>query len=124
MPSIVSFIITYQSDLAVLAQLIAALHQQGICVLVVDNGSAENIANWNEQLKPRARRIFALGDQPRHCPCTQQRDRLGQPQGARYVLLVDQDSIPAPGMVAMLLATYVGCDVLAQPRGLSFRWIT
>lgn len=60
MPSIVAVIITYQPDLAVLAQLIAALHQQGTCVLVVDNGSAENIANWNEHLTPRAHRIHLL----------------------------------------------------------------
>lgn len=102
MPSIVSVIITYQPDLAVLAQLIAELHQQGTCVLVVDNGSAENIANWNEQLTPRAHRIIALGDNLGIARAHNIGIDWANAQGARYVLLMDQDSIPEPGMVEAL----------------------
>lgn len=102
MPPIVSIIVTYQPELPVLEQLIAVLHQQGTRVLVVDNGSIENIAGWNAQLETRAHTVVALGKNLGIAAAHNIGIHWAKEQDARYVLLMDQDSIPEPGMVDAL----------------------
>ncbi len=102
MHSIVSVIITYQPDLTVLRQLVAALRDQGTCVLVVDNGSEENVGHWNADQTPGAHHVIELGSNHGIAHAHNVGIDWARSQDARYVLLMDQDSIPAPGMVAAL----------------------
>lgn len=111
--SIVSVVITYQPNLAVLAELIAALNAQGTCVLVVDNGSAEKITGWNASQTSRAHHVIELGSNYGIAYAHNIGIDWARAQGARYVLLMDQDSIPTTGMVAALLQQAEQVDRLA-----------
>lgn len=80
---------------------------QVLAVVIVDNGSLCDLAAWNSQRGLRAVELRLLGEN-RGIAAAQNvgirwaldRDDVG------FVLLMDQDSIPAPDMVAQLQAGY------------------
>jgi len=98
-PRICAVVVTYRPDAALLARLLQALASQVTQVLVLDNASP---APFDTPPAPTTR----------HHRCFRNRG-LGWTQnlGARWawragfdaVLLMDQDSVPAPGMVAELV---------------------
>lgn len=106
-------VVTYQPEWSVLDRLLRAIQPQVGAVVVVDNGSREDVGAW---LGARNERVQA---------CLSQGDNLGVAraqnigigwaltQGAGFVLLLDQDSEPAPDMVERLLAVARGGDDIA-----------
>ena len=108
-PGTVAILVTYRPDLSDLDALIAALVPQVAALVVVDNGSGPSHADGL-----RAR--FAPEQLPIPVRLICQPDNMGLGHGlntgiaaartlaAARVLLLDQDSVPAPAMVAALCA--------------------
>lgn len=102
---VVAVVVTYQPTIDVLEQLLDAIVPQVMYVVVVDNGSYSDLTAWNSERDTRAVKLLRLGEN-RGIAAAQNigiqwaRDRL-----AGFVLLMDQDSIPAPDMVEKLIST-------------------
>lgn len=100
--SVVAVIVTYRPAAARLGALLRALDGQVAQVVIVDNGSAP----WPLPACALPLRVLR---HPRNIGlAAAQNDglRLACAQGASHVLLLDQDSRPAPGMVAALLEAW------------------
>lgn len=123
MISIVSVIVTFHPDLLVLAQLIDALKSQRTNVVIVDNGSTVNLGEWNSAQPESADHVILLGANFGIARAHNVGIEWAQQQAAKYVLLMDQDSIPAPGMVAALLeqAERVAVPAAVGPRYIDSR---
>ena len=102
MRTVVAVVVTYHPDRFALDALLDALLDQVERVVIVDNGSDEPVVSWNAA-NPRVE--FLLQEQNLGLARAQ---NLGiaraKALGAVYVLLSDQDSLPAPDMVFHLLA--------------------
>ncbi|MBX9832634.1 MAG: glycosyltransferase family 2 protein [Burkholderiaceae bacterium] len=102
--AVVAVIITYNPDLLRLARQIAVLQPQVWKIVVVDNGSAESMEAWGQQL-PGADsflRVVPL-DKNRGVAVAQNHGiAWARTQGASHVLLMDHDSLPASDMVSHL----------------------
>ncbi|WP_324650856.1 glycosyltransferase family 2 protein [Georgenia sp. H159] len=98
---VVAVVVTYEPDLAVTGPLLTALAAQCQAVVVVDNGSA---AQLRADLREECTRLGAeLVELPTNRGiAAAQNVGIGRATDARYVLLMDQDSLPAPDMVARL----------------------
>jgi rhamnosyltransferase len=102
--AVVAVIVTYHPDRSALDALLNALAPQVGAIVVVDNGSAGDLAGW---LAPRIRaglRLLALGDNLGVALAQNRGMQLARELAADYVILFDQDSVPAADMVARLLA--------------------
>lgn len=104
-PFVIAVVVTYRPDLGILEDSLRAVRPQVGNLLVVDNGSEEYPLH----------RLRALADSLDIC-VIEHGDNLGLgrahnagigfalERGATHVLLLDQDSVPAPDMVMRLLA--------------------
>ena len=102
--AVVAVIITYNPDLLRLAQQIGVLQPQVWKIVVVDNGSAENMEAWARQW-PGAGSflcVVPLGKNRGIAAAQNQGIACARAQGASHVLLMDHDSLPAPDMVSHL----------------------
>lgn len=97
-----AIIVTYQPALDVLAQLLACLSPQVDTVLIVDNGSAEPIDTWSAALPAAPHHVISLGENQGIAEAQNAGIRWASQHGATHVLLMDQDSLPAPNMVETL----------------------
>jgi len=100
---VVAVVVTYHPDLPALRQQLETLLAQVGHVVVVDNHSDTDLTAWLQESKLASvevlvlERNFGIGTaQNRGIECARARD-------ATHVLLMDQDSLPAPDMVAGLL---------------------
>ncbi|TKT77650.1 glycosyltransferase family 2 protein [Aquamicrobium sp. LC103] len=95
-------IVTYEPDLAALGRLVAAISAQVGRIIVVDNGSRNDVGSWLSRQEASVD-FIALGEN--FGIARAQNAGIGQARahGARHVLLFDQDSLPAADMVAHLL---------------------
>ncbi|QJQ96041.1 MULTISPECIES: glycosyltransferase family 2 protein [Halomonadaceae] len=116
---IVAVIVTYRPELDVLATLLDSLIPQVEAVVIVDNGSAENVPAWNAARHPAASHVLAMGDNRGIAAAQNAGIDWARQQDARYVLLMDQDSLPAPDMVATLRAAL---DSQARPAAAGPRY--
>lgn len=105
-PRIVAVVVTYQPDPAACAELLKALTPQVARVIIVDNGSRQ------ELLDPLRELVTALGPTVELRPLPSNRGigaaqnvgiAVARADGADLVLLSDQDSVPAPDMVQRLV---------------------
>lgn len=99
---IAAVIVTFHPEPDVLAKLLAALKSQKVQVVIVDNGSTESIVDWNRVQSEPADQVIALGSNLGIALAHNTGISWARSQSAKYVLLMDQDSIPAPGMVSAL----------------------
>ena len=106
-PRIASVTVTYNPDPTRLAEQLRALRGQVGDVIVVDNASECAIAALLVP-EPGAElpRLIALPDNLGIASAFNVGVREARRAGADFVLLLDHDSIPAPGMVEALLAGY------------------
>ncbi|SMG16200.1 glycosyltransferase family 2 protein [Agreia pratensis] len=110
---IVAGIVTYEPDLARLTEAMTAVRPQVEALLVLDNASsnsdgiAEIAASADFQRNSKNRGVSAALNQIM---------RWAENVGADAVLLLDQDSVPAYGMVAALSEHLVGTVGEAVPR--------
>lgn len=100
--STTAIIVTYQPALDVLVQLLARLAPQVGTVLIVDNGSDDPITAWNATQSVAAQHVIALEENRGIAAAQNVGITWARAQGASHVLLMDQDSLPAPDMVAKL----------------------
>ena len=102
---VVAVVVTYQPALEVLEQLLDALVPQVTSVVVVDNGSHSDLAAWNSERDTRAVELLRLGENRGIAAAQNVGIHWARNRGAGFVLLMDQDSIPAPDMVEKLIST-------------------
>lgn len=97
-----AIIVTYQPDLDDLARLVAAVSPQVGRLIVVDNGSQADLQGWLLRQAP-AVRFMPLGANYGIARAQNAGIDAARTDGADYVLLLDQDSVPAPDMVSRLV---------------------
>lgn len=104
MKRIVAIVVTYNPDLLVLKKQLLALIDQGVKLLIVDNGSRNNIQEWiDSSLEFKNINVVCLGSNLGIAKAHNVGIDCAKLEGAKYVLLMDQDSIPKPQMVPILL---------------------
>jgi len=101
--SVVAVVITYQPELEALGHLLDVLRGQVNSVLVVDNGSEPNLEAWNNERGTYAVDLIRLGENYGIATAQNTGIEWAKNGGAEFVLLMDQDSIPAIDMVENLL---------------------
>ena len=125
---VVAIVVTYQPSIELLRRSLAACLDQVAQIILVDNGSPRP---QREALQALAEAenctLLALPDNLGIASAQNRGIALARQTGANYVLLLDQDSVPLPDMVAKLLtalqqATDAGQHVAAVgPRLLDRR---
>jgi rhamnosyltransferase len=105
-PPVIAVVVTYQPDPVALCALVDALAGQVRKTLVVDNGSHADVAAPLDRAWPGsgAYEAVRLGTNLGVAAAQNAGIRLARAAGAEAVILFDQDSLPAPDMVARLLA--------------------
>ena len=105
--SVAAVVVTFQPDLEVLGLLIDALVAQVESIIVVDNGSHEDLDAWHNQRQTPAVKLLLLGENKGIAAAHNVGILWAQNKGADFALLMDQDSIPAPDMVEKLLSAFL-----------------
>lgn len=101
---IVAIVVTYQPTLDILDQLLVALWPQVKSVVVVDNGSHFDLEAWNRERVTNPVELLLLGENRGIAAAQNVGIQWARDRGAGFVLLMDQDSVPAPDMVEKLLS--------------------
>lgn len=108
---IVAVIVAFEPDLEDLMRQLTALRPQVQRVILVDNASDQDLGHW---CQTQGLEIDACVRMPCNVGIGGAQNRgiaWARDRGATHVLLMDQDSVPAPDMVARLLSV-----VRAHPR--------
>lgn len=103
---IVAIIVTYHPDLGVLSCLLNAIKHQVEQVLVVDNGSPTDVDGFLAGRNDPAVHALCFGRNRGVAAAQNVGIAWAREQGASFVVLFDQDSIPELGMVALLHRAY------------------
>lgn len=115
-PKVISVVVTFNPGEG-FGSLIRELSRQGDGVIVVDNGSgSESLALVREACESSAAQLVELGENLGIAAAQNQGISLARHENATHVLLSDHDSLPAPGMVAKLLAV-AGSDPTIAATG-------
>lgn len=101
---VVAVVVTYQPDLLQLKSQLDALRPQVQAVVLIDNGSSSNLAAWMEKNSMRDHTLIQLDGNYGIARAQNLGIEWARSQGATHVLLMDQDSLPAPDMVFVLLS--------------------
>lgn len=103
-PLIVAVVVTYHPDLPRLAQQLAALRPQVQRIVLVDNGSTQDMAAWVQQAMGSGTvpSVLSLAENRGIAAAQNHGIAWARTQGASHVLLMDHDSLPAPDMVSHL----------------------
>ncbi|WP_068635750.1 glycosyltransferase family 2 protein [Thauera butanivorans] len=107
---IVAIVVTYFPDQETLLRQLAVLRRQCEGLIVVDNGSSGNTLDGVRKLIAESGGplgLIELGDNLGIATAQNRGITLARTWGASHVLLMDQDSQPAPDMVPRLLDTLV-----------------
>jgi len=100
---IAAVVVTYQPDLPQLQALLEALREQVQWVILVDNGSSCNVSGLLAEGD-----VFLPLEENRGLAAAQ---NIGIERAlaleAQYIYLSDQDSLPTPGMIALLASAYL-----------------
>lgn len=104
-PGVVAVVVTYQPALNILGQLLDALVPQVASVVIVDNGSHFDLAAWNSERNSGAVELLRLGENRGVASAQNAGVQWARSRGAGFVLLMDQDSIPATDMVKKLASS-------------------
>ncbi|MBA8878827.1 glycosyltransferase family 2 protein [Phyllobacterium myrsinacearum] len=98
-----AIIVTYNPDVTGLGKLLTAIGPQVSHVIIVDNGSKTNVGQWLAEQNVKTE-FVALGSNYGIAKAQNVGiDRAGE-NGSDFILLLDQDSVPAPNMATTLLA--------------------
>jgi rhamnosyltransferase len=101
--SVAAVVITFHPDPKSLEQLLNALLPQASRIFIINNGTAADMP-WHTSLDNPATTITHLGENKGIGYAQNFGIAQAKAQFADYVLLMDQDSIPAKNMVTILLA--------------------
>lgn len=125
--NVVAVIVSYQPQLEGFSALLDALVPQVNSVVVVDNGSEDHFGDWLEKYQAHSIHGIFLGSNTGVAAAQNVGIDWARRQGTDYVVLFDQDSLPAPDMVRCLIEAVqvkqaAGCKVAAVgPRYLDER---
>lgn len=118
---VVAVVVTYFPDLGLLGRQLTCLLPQVAHIVIIDNGSTINLKSWNAQRTlantSAATHVIALGENRGIAAAQNAGIAWAQQQQAEFVLLMDQDSIPAPDMVASLLSAIVALPAPVAAAG-------
>lgn len=116
-------VVTYQPVLDQLQRQLDSLVPQVDAVVIVDNHSIADLSLWMKLSATPAHAVIQLDCNYGVARAQNVGIAWAQEQEATHVLLMDQDSVPAPDMVAMLLEIALNCPSLAAvgPRYLDLR---
>lgn len=103
---IVAIVVTYQPDLVELTRLLDAIRHQVQRTIIVDNGSTIDVRGFLAGRNDRWIHYLSLGSNHGVAVAQNVGIAWAREQGASFVILFDQDSIPEPDMVALLYRTY------------------
>jgi rhamnosyltransferase len=103
---VVAIVVTYQPDSVRLGELLKAITQQADSVVVVDNGSANDVAAILKSIGDARLNFKPLGKNLGIAAAHNAGIHWARGRGAKYVLLMDQDSVPDLGMVAALKSAH------------------
>lgn len=101
---ITAVVVTYQPESEVLERLLEMLVPQVTSVVVVDNGSHSEPAAWNSECVINPVELLLLGVNRGIAAAQNIGIQWARDRGAGFVLLMDQDSVPASDMVEKLLS--------------------
>jgi rhamnosyltransferase len=102
--SVCAVIVTFHPERALLQQLLVRIVPQVERLLIVNNGSPREVLVWlNEQQQHGTIDIIDLEDNLGVAAAHNRGIEWARTQGSDYVLLLDQDSVPATNMVERLL---------------------
>jgi rhamnosyltransferase len=101
---VVAVAVTYEPGAAALQRLLGSISPQVETVWIVDNGSAADVSKWTERQAPANVRCLRLPENLGVAAAQNRGIQRAKQDGAEFVLLLDQDSDPAPDMVAALVA--------------------
>lgn len=104
MSLVAAIVVTYNPEVRSLRRQLQAFHMEGIEAVLVDNNSSINISQWNKSLSKPANHVIQLDDNMGISFAHNAGIKWAKDKGFRFVLLMDQDSIPDHGMVSRLLA--------------------
>lgn len=103
-----AIVVTYQPDLPALTRLVNALAPQVEQIVVVDNGSRADLEAWAAPLASSHRlSLRRLGQNLGIAAAQNVGIALADRARCGYAILFDQDSCPAPDMVACLLQVLI-----------------
>jgi len=100
-------VVTYHPDATLLAAQLAALQAQVGCIVVVDNATPGTSVRELCAAIPRTELLSLTGNLGLAAALNAGITRAHAKPGVADVLLMDQDSVPEPGMVAALKAALV-----------------
>ena len=103
---VTAIVVTHQPDLPILGRVIDAILPQLTHIVVVDNGSDANMAEWVKVLGQKNIHVILLGANLGIAVAQNAGIQWARQHGATFVLLMDQDSIPDKNMVSKLLIAY------------------
>lgn len=103
--NVVAIVVTYQPEPEVIEQLLDTLILQVTSVVLVDNSPYSELATWNSERDTNAVELIRLGENRGIAAAQNVGIQWARYRGAEFVLLMDQDSIPAPDMVEKLVST-------------------
>ncbi|TCK42740.1 rhamnosyltransferase [Paraburkholderia sp. BL8N3] len=103
---VVAIVVSYQPDWGRLTELLRAVALQTESVVVVDNGSDQDVASSLAALGDPRLHLLPLGQNLGVAAAHNAGIRWAKERGANFVLLMDQDSVPDPGMVASLRSAH------------------
>lgn len=116
-PDVVAVVVTYRPQPDLTAALLEALAPQVGAVVVVDNGSpADVVEELRTAVAAAPATLLALGTNTGIAAAQNVGIGWARGRGARFVLLSDQDSLPAPDMVERLLAGFAKAGEVAAPE--------
>lgn len=101
---VVAVVVTYLPDLDALHALLTTLSLQVDAVVLVDNGSGDALLRWLRGQHPGHLTPFLLDHNIGLAAAQNMGIREARRLCAEFVLLSDQDSLPAPDMVSRLLS--------------------
>ena len=107
---VVAVIVTYQPELEILEQLLDALVTQVESIVIVDNASHVDLELWNNQRLTSSVKVLLLGENRGIAAAHNLGIQWALNRGAGFVLLMYQDSIPAPDMVQKLTFALLAAD--------------
>jgi rhamnosyltransferase len=118
-PRVTSITVAFNPNPERLAEQVCALLDQVDRIILVDNGSRPSVAEIlrnlsaaRPQLNTSRIQVIALPDNKGVASGFNIGAREARSHGAEFVLLLDHDSVPGPGMVGLLVAAYRHCLTL------------
>lgn len=121
--TVIAVVVAYQPVLDQLEQLLKALTPQVDAVMLVDNGSAVDVESWSHARQAQSVDVVLLGENKGIAAAQNVGIQWARSRQADYVLLMDQDSIPASDMVEKLISAISNKPFAAAvgPRYLDMR---